>query len=370
MQTLVKIRPILSIERKDQDVSCITTLNDGKKLNVRVNSSITESFTCSKSFSVKTSQASFFSESNVTQLIDAATNGATVSVFTFGKTGAGKSYTLFGLSKGFNCGGKHDGVATRSLDYIFAKLKDMGPQYVVRVSFLEIFEEQVFDIFAKDGNKGVPLTVKLDSETNEYSAEGRRRVECDSYRRAKHLVGSAFKARLEGIDPEREARSHVVLEISIDTFVSEIGSISSIASLDGNRSATSAGEYSNSSKYVPFGKIFFVDTAGCETMQSARDGTENDKSLYVLSKVMAGLEVQANSNTSPMESVLTKMLLSSVGNPARSLLIANVLEGSLHVAETVKTLKIWYCDMFSAICENIFSFVNHLLCVFCVTIFL
>lgn len=69
--------------------------------------------------------------------------------------GAGKTYTVAGPSRSISPGSEDDGIIGRSLDYLYTRLDSMNPsvQYSIRISCLEVYHENVYDLLSSDRNK-------------------------------------------------------------------------------------------------------------------------------------------------------------------------------------------------------------------------
>ncbi|THU67547.1 hypothetical protein C4D60_Mb05t25800 [Musa balbisiana] len=81
----------------------------------------------------------------VLPLIDALFHGYNATVLAYGQTGSGKTYTMGTNYTGEgNCGG----IIPEVMDTIFTKIDAMKTrtEFLVRVSFIEIFKEEVFDL--------------------------------------------------------------------------------------------------------------------------------------------------------------------------------------------------------------------------------
>lgn len=83
------------------------------------------------------------------------------TVFAYGQTGSGKTYTMVGVESEDetyhpSC---FDGVIPRAVRYLFEKISanaaaGISPKFSVRASFLEIYNEQVRDLWNPDGGFG------------------------------------------------------------------------------------------------------------------------------------------------------------------------------------------------------------------------
>ena len=66
-------------------------------------------------------------------------HGYNGTIFAYGQTGTGKTYTMEGLTTDGN-----QGVIPRSFDHIFNHIaQSCDRQYLVRASYLEIYKEQI-----------------------------------------------------------------------------------------------------------------------------------------------------------------------------------------------------------------------------------
>jgi hypothetical protein len=76
-------------------------------------------------------------------------------VFCYGATGAGKTFTMLGSVQ-------QPGVMVLALKDLFAKLKQRSPEgeHVVRLSYLEVYNESVRDLLSP----GRPLVLREDSK--------------------------------------------------------------------------------------------------------------------------------------------------------------------------------------------------------------
>ena len=92
--------------------------------------------------------------------VDAFLEGYNGTIMCYGQTGAGKTYTLSGDHNSNNF--ERRGLMPRALEYIFTTLEEQeqqarrrgggggggGGEWTVRVSYLELYKEQIFDLLA------------------------------------------------------------------------------------------------------------------------------------------------------------------------------------------------------------------------------
>ena len=96
------------------------------------------------------SQADVF-ESSMRGLLDDALEGFNGTIMAYGQTGSGKTFTITGNAQGSAQG---RGLAARTIVELFAEMdRRADTSYSLRVSYLEIYNEQMFDLLAPDGDR-------------------------------------------------------------------------------------------------------------------------------------------------------------------------------------------------------------------------
>lgn len=81
-------------------------------------------------------------------------SGYNCTIFAYGQTGTGKTYTMAGGSETNVTEAtswkeeKHAGIIPRTLSYLFDELRVQQIEYTVRVSYLELYNEEIFDLLS------------------------------------------------------------------------------------------------------------------------------------------------------------------------------------------------------------------------------
>ncbi|CAI4210701.1 unnamed protein product [Parascedosporium putredinis] len=103
-------------------------------------------FTFDRVFDMSCKQADIF-DFSIRPTVDDILNGYNGTVFAYGQTGAGKSYTMMGTSIDDEA---NRGVIPRIVDQIFASIMSSPStiEYTVRVSYMEIYMEKIRDLLA------------------------------------------------------------------------------------------------------------------------------------------------------------------------------------------------------------------------------
>ena len=88
-------------------------------------------------------------ENSAADVVHKVLNGYNATVFAYGATGSGKTYTMVGSDS-------NSGVMVRTLDDIFIKIKESSDRhYSVNVSYLEIYNEQIHDLLETKSVQGI-----------------------------------------------------------------------------------------------------------------------------------------------------------------------------------------------------------------------
>jgi kinesin family protein 6/9 len=180
--------------------------------------------------------------------IDAAFQGYNSCIFAYGQTGSGKTFTITGGSS-YN----QRGVIPRVLTEIFSRVGEVQEEadsisYKVFVSFLEIYNENAYDILDKNKQKkSLENWSKIliqDDEFGEAKMQNLRVFECESEDQALSLLFMGNSNRITSTTKMNSAssRSHAVFTISVEK---------------------------TSNNHVCTGKIHIVDLAGSERHSKA-----------------------------------------------------------------------------------------------------
>ncbi|EHB11722.1 Kinesin-like protein KIF3B [Heterocephalus glaber] len=93
-------------------------------------------------------------------LVDSVLQGFNGTIFAYGQTGTGKTYTM----EGVRGDPEKRGVIPNSFDHIFTHIsRSQNQQYLVRASYLEIYQEEIRDLLSKDQTKRLELKERPDT---------------------------------------------------------------------------------------------------------------------------------------------------------------------------------------------------------------
>lgn len=250
--------------------------------------------------------------------VDDILNGYNGTVFAYGQTGAGKSYTMMGTSIDDDAG---RGVIPRIVEQIFASIMSSPStiEYTVRVSYMEIYMERIRDLLAPQNDN---LPVHEEKNRGVY-VKGLLEIYVSSVQEVYEVMRRGGNARAVAATNmnQESSRSHSIFVITITQKNVETGSAKS-------------------------GQLFLVDLAGSEKVgktgasgQTLEEAKKINKSLSALGMVINALTDGKSSHVPYRDSKLTRILQESLGGNSRTTLIINCSPSSYNDVETLGTLR-------------------------------
>ncbi|XP_043249769.1 kinesin-like protein KIN-7O isoform X3 [Colletes gigas] len=248
-------------------------------------------------------------DSIVKPIIDAAIKGFNGTVFCYGQVDSGKTHTMIGTLE-------EPGIIPLSIQYIFKAVSNtIGREFLLRVSYVEIYNETINDLLNKNG-----LDLKLHKDDSD-------RIIIDSKEEIVNTSDSMLSIMKKGIQNQKIKRadsneyisSHNIFQITIES-----------QSVD-----------DDSQNVVLVSQLNLVDLAGFKRTCGidAIEGQQMDTSLFTLVSVIMQLsEIQNDQrNINYRESKLTELLQQSLGGNSLTAIICTVTAVALE--ETHETLS-------------------------------
>eukprot|EP00803_Ostreobium_quekettii_P010128 evm.model.scf_531.2 EVM.evm.TU.scf_531.2 scf_531:7233-12300(-) len=327
VQVLVRCRPRNDSEGfSPQVVHCLESRHEVVLDQTVAGKQISRTFTYDKVFGPAASQADLY-EQAIAPIVAEVVEGFNCTIFAYGQTGTGKTYTMEGGAVHAVDGpglSREAGVIPRAVSQIFAYLEKHKTDYSVRVSFLEVYNEELTDLMGLDDGAGDRPKLKMMDDKNGVVVNG-----LDS-----HIVksvagilkvlerGSAKRTTAETLLNDKSSRSHAIFTITLHV-----------------REMAADGE-----EVINVGKLNLVDLAGSEniTRSGARDGRAREaasinQSLLTLGRVITAL-VEHAGHVPYRDSKLTRLLRDSLGGKTKTCIIATIAPTALGLEETLNTL--------------------------------
>ncbi|XP_006145249.1 kinesin-like protein KIF17 isoform X1 [Tupaia chinensis] len=253
-------------------------------------------------------------------LVEGVTEGYNGTIFAYGQTGSGKSFTMQGLPDPPS----QRGIIPRAFEHIFESVQCAeNTKFLVRASYLEIYNEDVRDLLGADTKQ--KLELKEHPEKGVY-VKGLSMHTVHSVAQCERIMETGWKNRAVGytLMNKDSSRSHSIFTISIEIYaVDERGK-----------------------DHLRAGKLNLVDLAGSErqsktgaTGERLKEATKINLSLSALGNVISALVDGRCKHIPYRDSKLTRLLQDSLGGNTKTLMVACLSPADNNYDETLSTLR-------------------------------
>lgn len=333
VQVLLRCRPFNDDELRSNAPQVITCHDHQREVSVSQNIAGKQhdrTFTFDKVFGPQSQQKDLYDQA-IVPIVNEVLEGFNCTIFAYGQTGTGKTYTMEGAGRKSRNGElpPDAGVISRAIKQIFDTLELQNAEYSVKVTFLELYNEETTDLLALEeickvpDDKRRPLTLMEDGKGG-VIVRGLEEVIVTNSTEIFNLLdrGSAKRRTAETLLNKQSSRSHSIFSITIHI-----------------KEATAEGE-----ELMKCGKLNLVDLAGSENIcrsgareGRAREAGEINKSLLTLGRVITSL-VEHLGHVPYRDSKLTRLLRDSLGGRTKTCIIATVSPSVHCLEETMSTL--------------------------------
>ncbi|KAB2023602.1 hypothetical protein ES319_D06G030500v1 [Gossypium barbadense] len=261
-------------------------------------------------------------------VIHAAVDGFNGTAFAYGQTSSGKTFTMNGSLN-------DPGIIHRAVNDVFQKIQMISDrEFLIRVSYMEIYNEEINDLFAVENQK-LPIHESL--ERGIFVVGLREEIVNNAEQVIKLLESGEVTFPTvnrhfgETNMNARSSRSHTIFRMVIESKGIDTGS----------------GDYS-SSDAIRVSVLNLVDLAGSERIAKTgaggvrlKEGKYINKSLMVLGNVINKLSngAKQRAHIPYRDSKLTRILQTALGENAKTSIICTVAPEEVHVEETKGTLQ-------------------------------
>ncbi|XP_012931390.1 kinesin-like protein KIF21A isoform X3 [Heterocephalus glaber] len=354
VRVAVRIRPQLAKEKIEGCHIC-TLVTPGEP---QVYLGKDKAFTFDYVFDIDSQQEQIYIQC-IEKLIEGCFEGYNATVFAYGQTGAGKTYTM-GTGFDVNITEEEQGIISRAVKHLFKSIEEKKhtaiknglppPDFKVNAQFLELYNEEVLDLFdtTRDmdaKNKKSNVRIHEDSTGGIYTVGvTTRTVNTESEMMQCLKLGALSRTTASTQMNVQSSRSHAIFTIHVcQTRV--------CPQVDAENS-TDNKMISESSQMNEFetltAKFHFVDLAGSErlkrtgaTGERAKEGISINCGLLALGNVISALGDKSKRATHVpyRDSKLTRLLQDSLGGNSQTIMIACVSPSDRDFMETLNTLK-------------------------------
>ncbi|NXX61787.1 KIF19 protein, partial [Scopus umbretta] len=246
-------------------------------------------------------------------LIAGVISGYNATVFAYGPTGCGKTYTMLGTD------GK-PGICARTLGDLFQAIEDTSgdTEYEVSMSYLEIYNEMIRDLL----NPSLGCLQLREDASGTVQVAGITEVFAISAKEVMQLLARGNRQRTQ--EPtaanRTSSRSHAVLQVTV--------------------------RQRRQGRGLRHGRLFMIDLAGSERAaqtqnrgQRMKEGAHINRSLLALGNCIKALSDQASTKyINYRDSKLTRLLKDSLRGNSRTVMIAHISPASTAFEESRSTL--------------------------------
>uniref|UniRef100_F7AFU9 Kinesin-like protein n=1 Tax=Xenopus tropicalis TaxID=8364 RepID=F7AFU9_XENTR len=254
-------------------------------------------------------------------LIEGVISGYNATVFAYGPTGCGKTYTMLGTDW-------EPGIYIRTLNDLFKAIEETSDdmEYEVLMSYMEIYNEMIRDLL----NPSLGYLDLREDSKGVIQVAGITEVSTINAKEIMQLLMKGNKQRTQ--EPtaanKTSSRSHAILQVTV----------------------RQKSRVKNITQEVRVGRLFMIDLAGSERAsqtqnrgQRMKEGAHINRSLLALGNCINALsERGGNKYVNYRDSKLTRLLKDSLGGNSRTVMIAHISPASTSFEESRNTLT--YAD--------------------------
>ncbi|CAD8104180.1 unnamed protein product [Paramecium sonneborni] len=321
VKVVVRVRPFNQKEKENNSKPC---LNVDEKLNtielIKPVDNEAKQFSYDYVFGMNAKQ-SYIYEKTAFNLVESVIDGYNGTIFAYGQTGCGKTFTMTGIPENQELKGIIPRTFTQ-IQTIIDTNTDTKKKFLVRCSFLEIYNEEIRDLLGKDHKARLDLkesqgsvtvkdltmvTVKTAQDMDKYMTIGQNN---------RSVGATAMNAQ--------SSRSHCIFTVYVE---------SQIVNDKGN-------------EFIRVGKLNLVDLAGSErqsktqaTGDRLKEATKINLSLSALGNVISALVDGKTQHIPYRDSKLTRLLQDSLGGNTKTVMITALSPADYNYDETLSSLR-------------------------------
>jgi len=324
IQVVVRCRPF---NKKEKDQGChniIDIFTEERQVAIKdpqQPSSQPKSFTFDGAYDENSQQRVFYDESCF-GLVESVLEGFNGTIFAYGQTGCGKSYTMQGPSSG----GDLKGVIPNAFSHIFEFVKGSKDiEFLIRASYIELYNEEINDLLDNPKNEK-KCDIREDPQKGVYISN-LRDVVVESEKELSDLLDKGLASRTVAatLMNSESSRSHSIFSIVIEMSTKDLTSGRDL---------------------IKAGKLNLVDLAGSERQKKTgatgvqlKEGTKINLSLSALGNVISALSENKGKHIPYRDSKLTRLLQDSLGGNTKTLMVAAISPADYNYDETLSTLR-------------------------------
>ncbi|XP_065576821.1 chromosome-associated kinesin KIF4A-like isoform X2 [Artemia franciscana] len=320
VRVALRIRPFLQKELDEGCAPCIETIKDCPQVQIKGSG---EAFTFDYVFDGSSKQETVYYTA-AASLIEKIFKGYNVTILAYGQTGSGKTHSMGTADFTYSSVQESSGIIPRAITDIFSSMSKYSDiKFGVKVSFLELYKEQLFDLLSPKPRSEAIIEIREDARG--IKLPGLSEIVVTSPSEALSCLESGSKGRQIGATAmnDKSSRSHAVFTLTVDQWKDNALFMSS--------------------------QFHMVDLAGSERVAKTKatgnrfqEGIKINAGLLALGNVICKLGAGDSKHISYRDSKLTRLLQDSLGGNSYTLMIACVGPADYNMDETISTIR--YAD--------------------------
>ena len=193
------------------------------KLSVQTDKNFYE-YTFKKVFDDKTENKRIYEEM-IKNDLSKVLSGKWLTFMTYGTSGSGKTFTIFGDSFG-----EEKGIVYYACKRLFQMFREKDITYDMKCCLLEIYNEQISNLLPNNNNK----VEVLENEDKNIVLQHAEKVEVNSAKQLMKLIKAGAKSRhiAENFSNKRSSRSHMIVLLELEFLYKNQMHLTKIAFLD------------------------------------------------------------------------------------------------------------------------------------------
>ncbi|XP_032876188.1 kinesin-like protein KIF9 isoform X2 [Amblyraja radiata] len=250
-------------------------------------------------------------------------NGFSSTIMCYGQTGAGKTHTMTGATEKY----EYRGIIPRAIQQIFKEVEEQADlALTVYVSYLEIYNETLYDLLSTMSDSSTPDTQMIIVEDNHgvrIKGLSIHMVSTEEDALNYLFEGETNRIIASHTMNKSSSRSHCIFTIYVETRWRQTAEVKYLTS-----------------------KLNLVDLAGSERLgktgsegQVMREAMYINKSLSFLEQTIIALGDSKRGHIPFRQSKLTHALKDSIGGTCNTILVANIYGEASQIDETLSTLR-------------------------------
>ena len=318
VKVIVRCRPYTSKELSEKQHEVVLVEPEKGLVTVKnLQSNTTNAFLFDSVFDETCTQNTLYGMS-AREIVDSVLMGYNGTIFAYGQTGTGKTYSMQG---GMN---NEDswGIIPNSFQHIFSSIhhspKDV--QYLVRASYLELYNDHLRDLL-----NPTEKNLEIKQRKGIVVVDGKSMHDVRDSKELQNLMAKGDKVRCFGSTDmnQHSSRSHTIFTVTIEQSLMS----------DGHQD-------------IKVGNLHLVDLAGSERQVKSKsiglrfeEAKQINLALSALGNVIAALSDPKSSHVPFRDSKLTRLLQDSLGGNSKTLMLATISPSSSNLQETLSTLR-------------------------------